>query len=99
MSSILMTTVFYRAVILKGEIWHWSLLGLKGLTENEVLCSQYGKPVTAPNTTKSESRNLQEKLILDQKFNHYYRKINVCFSSKNKTKKFKLISNDRQARI
>ncbi|CAH3145885.1 unnamed protein product, partial [Porites evermanni] len=29
--------------------------------------------------------------------NHYYRKINVCFSSKNKTKKFKLISNDRQA--
>ena len=59
MSSILMTTVFYRAVILKGEIWHWSLLGLKGLTENEVLCSQYGKPVTAPNTTKSESQNLQ----------------------------------------
>ena len=31
MSSILMTTVFYKAVILQGEIWHWSLLGLKGL--------------------------------------------------------------------
>ena len=59
MSSILMTTVFYRAVILKGEIWNWSLLGLKGLTENEVLCSQHGKPVTARNTTKSESQNLQ----------------------------------------
>ena len=26
-----MTTVFYKAVILQGEIWHWSLLGLKGL--------------------------------------------------------------------
>ena len=30
-SSILMTTVFYKEVILQGEIWHWSLLGLKGL--------------------------------------------------------------------
>ena len=25
MSSILMTTVFYKAVILQGEIWYWSL--------------------------------------------------------------------------
>ena len=30
-SSILMTTVFYKEVILQGEIWCWSLLGLKGL--------------------------------------------------------------------
>ena len=30
-SSILMTTVFYEEVILQGEIWCWSLLGLKGL--------------------------------------------------------------------
>ena len=29
-----MTTVFYKAVILQGEIWRWSLLGLKGLIEN-----------------------------------------------------------------
>ena len=28
MSSILLTTVFYKAVILQGEIWRWSLLGL-----------------------------------------------------------------------
>ena len=28
-----MTTVFYKAVILQGEIGRWSLLGLKGLTE------------------------------------------------------------------
>ena len=33
MSSILMTTVFYNAVILQGENWRWSLLGLKGLTD------------------------------------------------------------------
>ena len=32
MSLILMTTVFYKAVILHGEIWRWSLLGLKGLS-------------------------------------------------------------------
>ena len=28
---ILMTTLFYKALILQGEIWCWSLLGLKGL--------------------------------------------------------------------
>ena len=26
-----MTTVFYKAVILQGEIWRWSLSELKGL--------------------------------------------------------------------
>ena len=31
MSVILMTTLFYKAIILQGEIWCWSLLGLKGL--------------------------------------------------------------------
>ena len=31
MSLILMTTLFYKAVILQGEIWRWSFLGLKGL--------------------------------------------------------------------
>ena len=31
MSLILMTTLFYKAVILQGEIWRWSLLGLKCL--------------------------------------------------------------------
>ena len=33
MSVILMTTLFYKALILQGEIWCWSLLGLKGLTK------------------------------------------------------------------
>ena len=31
MSVILMTTLLYKALILQGEIWSWSLLGLKGL--------------------------------------------------------------------
>ena len=31
MPVILMTTLFYKALILQGEIWCWSLLGLKGL--------------------------------------------------------------------
>ena len=31
MSLILMTTRFYKAVIFQGDIWRWSLLGLKGL--------------------------------------------------------------------
>ena len=33
MSTILMTTPFYKAVILQGEIWRWSLLGIEGLME------------------------------------------------------------------
>ena len=32
-SIILMTTVFYKALILQGEMWYWSLLGLRGLHE------------------------------------------------------------------
>lgn len=34
-SSILMTSVFYYAVILQGELWRWSLLGIKGLYSKE----------------------------------------------------------------
>ena len=33
MFTILMTTLFYKALILQGEIWSWSLLGLKGLKD------------------------------------------------------------------
>ena len=32
MSVILMITLFYKALILQGEIWYWSLLGPKGLS-------------------------------------------------------------------
>ena len=35
MSSILMTSVFYYAVILQGEILRWSLLGLKRVYSEE----------------------------------------------------------------
>ena len=35
MSVILMTTLFYKALVLQGEIWCWSLLGLKGLRYGE----------------------------------------------------------------
>ena len=38
MSLILMTTVFYKAVILQGEIWYWSLIGLKGLKVEDTNC-------------------------------------------------------------
>ena len=31
MCITLMTTLFYKASCLQGEIWCWSLLGLKGL--------------------------------------------------------------------
>ena len=37
MSVILMTILFYKALISQGEIWYWSLLGLKGLNYFRVL--------------------------------------------------------------
>ena len=39
MSVILMTTLFYKALILQGEIWCWSLLGLKGHLKSEFALS------------------------------------------------------------
>ena len=39
MFVILITTLFYKALILQGEIWCWSLLGLKGLSHTTVLQS------------------------------------------------------------
>ena len=38
MSLILMTTLFYKALILhvQREIWYWSLLELKGLIRIEI---------------------------------------------------------------
>ena len=38
MPVILMTTLFYKALILQGEIWCWSLLGLKGLRAKILHC-------------------------------------------------------------
>ena len=37
MSTILITTLFYKALLLQGEIWPWSLLGLKGLINSGVI--------------------------------------------------------------
>ena len=34
MHSILMSTLFYKALVLQGEIWCWPLLGLKGLNKD-----------------------------------------------------------------
>ena len=36
MSVILITTLFYKALISQGEIWCWSLLGLKGLKKTDL---------------------------------------------------------------
>ena len=48
MSVILMTTVFYKALILQGEIWCWALLGIKGLTDVSSLCGLSQCVATTP---------------------------------------------------
>ena len=35
-----MTTLFYKALILEGEIWCWSLLGHKGLKQLQIAVSE-----------------------------------------------------------
>ena len=45
MSLILMTTLFYKALPLQGEIWCWSLLGIKGLNTSK--CETSFDPPTA----------------------------------------------------
>ena len=42
MSAIPMTTLFYKALILQGEIWCWSHLGLRGLRERMKSCLTQG---------------------------------------------------------
>ena len=37
MFVILMTTLFYKALILQGEIWCWSLLGLNSTDRIQIL--------------------------------------------------------------
>ena len=39
-----MTTLFYKALILQGEIWCWSLLGLKGLRLRHSLLTIHSLP-------------------------------------------------------
>ena len=45
MSVILMTTLFYKALILQGEIWCWSLLELEGLSNTDHSDSARQSPV------------------------------------------------------
>ena len=43
MSVILMTTLFYKALILQAEIWCWSILGLKGLIAHYWIAGIFAK--------------------------------------------------------
>ena len=49
MFAILMTTLFYKALILQGEIWSWSLLGLKGLSPKQILQNHPDSPYISLN--------------------------------------------------
>ena len=49
MSVILMTTLFYISIDIKGEIWCRSLLGLKGLRTDEAKCKLLKKFANARN--------------------------------------------------
>ena len=46
-SIILMTTLFYKASTLQGEIWCWSLLGLKGLADVHYKVGEFRENVRA----------------------------------------------------
>ena len=85
MSVILcMTTLFYKTLILRGEIWYWSLLGFKGLKHlppmnMELLmslqdinfdCKFYIHLVILPLLHKDEVRSLRTS--------HLYYQLTLC---------------------
>ena len=47
MSVILMSGLLYKALISQGEIWCWSLVGLKGITKGVELANWIYKQLTA----------------------------------------------------
>ena len=56
MSVILMTTLFYKALILQEEIWCWSLLGLKWLRPQDSNGPAQGiKPASSHSAVKRSS--------------------------------------------
>ena len=59
MSVILMTTLFYKALILQGEIWCWSLLGLKGLKH---AFSSHSSQYISHGTNKEKLNNNPDRL-------------------------------------
>ena len=70
MSIILMTTLFYKALILEREIWHWSLLGLKGLrVEQEAALGRLSVRATFPKDMLNSRFffELSEGIFKDQK--------------------------------
>ena len=59
MSVILVSTVFYKALILQGEIWCWSLLGLKGLRPQVMVWpkgSNLQPPIPLSNALPTDTR-------------------------------------------
>ena len=73
MSVILMTTLFNKALILQGEIWCWSLLGLKRLNRlhHAQICYIFGK-----------LRRVFESIEFQKKAQFYYLRLHVVLASK-----------------
>ena len=63
MSVILMTTLLYKALMLQGEIWCWSLLGLKGLNRDfNDLNSNSVKYIYVSNNLNKPFKNKKKKI-------------------------------------
>ena len=63
MSVILMTPLFYKALILQGEIWCSSLLELKELNFFPVLCATQKNQLTLPTFISSWVLNYGAQLL------------------------------------
>ena len=61
-----MTTLFYKALILQGEIWGWSLLGLKSTGHVKHICL----PSITSNFTHKKDE-LKKKLLSSQVFKNH----------------------------
>ena len=64
MSVILMTTLFYKALILQAEIWCWSILRLKGLIAHYWIAGIFAKITLAGQISSIEIYTERIKLSL-----------------------------------
>ena len=77
MSVILMTTLFYKALISQGEIWCWSLLWLKGLSSRRagIIVPRFLESLISANRLSSVMSNVSLLALLISPRDYF----NVCF--------------------
>ena len=82
MSVILMTTLFYKTLILQGEIWCWSLLGLKRVKDD----------VTRDNSQRRFLAQHNVATLFREQLQHCSNIATLCSAKNRRCKSFRVTS-------